>query len=83
MQIAFLRSETPLCRTEELSVLYVSSINWNFSLRESILLSCFYPSAEIPNPRALNDNNLVDRFTKINNFTSYVVPSADPTGRAV
>jgi len=68
MQIAFLRSETPLCRAEELSVLYVSSINWNFSLRENILPSYFYPSVEIPNPRALNDNNLVDRFKKNKQF---------------
>jgi len=64
MQIAFLRSETPLCRAEELSVLYVSSINWDFSLRESILLSRFYLSAEIPNPRALNDKTWLTDLKK-------------------
>jgi hypothetical protein len=35
----------PRSQDEELSVLYISAINWNSPLRESILLFWFYPQS--------------------------------------
>lgn len=57
----------PYRRDEELSALYVSAINRNFPLRESILL---FWLAEIPVSISAAGNNLLDRFK------NYVSPAS-------